>query len=129
MFELFDFAYFRDFDQSIKNLAKLADEEDWNFSDDKTKSNKILKNYLEHTFRKLKADNKIRYTTDNRFACFNTGLVTSNYERIFAVFEKNKYPREDKPNQLFFKSFNTLFSLNSSFSSFKSKWLSNYPYS
>lgn len=106
MFELFDFAYFRDFDQSIKNLAKLADEEDWNFSDDKTKSNKILKNYLEHTFRKLKADNKIRYTTDNRFACFNTGLVTSNYERIFAVFEKNKYPREDKPNQLFFKSFN-----------------------
>ena len=43
--ELFDFAFFLKFDQSVKDLAAMVDQEDWNFSDDATKSNKILKNY------------------------------------------------------------------------------------
>ena len=52
--ELFDFAFFLKFDQSVKDLAAVVAQEDWNSSDDATKSNKILKNYLEHTFCKLK---------------------------------------------------------------------------
>jgi len=103
--ELFDFAFFLNFDQSVKDLAAMADQEDWNSSDDATKSNKILKNYLEHTFRKLKKDRKISYTVNNQYACFNTGLFTPNYENIFAFFEKNRQPRADKPSQLFFKGF------------------------
>lgn len=104
-YQLFEFAFFPDFDQNIKSLASMADNEDWNYSDDQLKSNKILKNYLEHTFRKLKTDGKVMYTPDNQFTCFNTGLFTSNYESIFALFEKNRNPPANNPSQLFFKNF------------------------
>lgn len=86
--ELFKFAFFLDFGKSIDFLAKLASPEKWDFGSNK--NNSILKNYLEYTFRKLQDENKIVYTTDNRFCCFNTGLVTSQLEDIFAFFERNK---------------------------------------
>lgn len=53
----------------------------------------ILKNYLEFTFRKLQQEKKIKFTNNNKFACFNTGLVTDNLEDIFAYFEKYKKPQ------------------------------------
>ena len=49
--------------------------------------------YLEHTFRKLQAENKIYFTPDNKFCCFNTGLITKNLEEIFAHFEESKTKR------------------------------------
>ncbi|MCF8335670.1 MAG: DUF3825 domain-containing protein [Bacteroidales bacterium] len=91
--ELFKFAYFPKYDEQIEYLAEyLAALEQWDFSDTRTKEYAILKNYLEHTFRRLKKEEKISYTRDNNFACFNTGLVTRNYEDIHAFFEKNKNP-------------------------------------
>ena len=87
--ELFDFAYFPKFEESINHLAnRLASSEKWDF--DSHTNNSILKNYLEYTFRKLKEEDKIVYTLDNKFASFNTGLVTSQLEEIFALFERNK---------------------------------------
>lgn len=70
----------------------MADKEAWDFSDSATKNNSILKNYLEFTFRKLQQEKKIAFTSDNKFACFNTGLVTENLEDIFAFFEEYKNP-------------------------------------
>ena len=67
-YELFTFAYFNNFETSIKILAGMAAQEDWDFSGDSSNKNKILKNYLEHTFRKLKRDGGIVYF-DN-CACF-----------------------------------------------------------
>ncbi|HPW65770.1 MAG TPA: DUF3825 domain-containing protein [Salinivirgaceae bacterium] len=91
---LFDFAYFPSFTASIEYLAEmLADKEEWDFSDAKEKKYKILENYLEHTYRKLRQENKIFYTEDQKFACFNTGLVTGNWEEIYALFEKYKKTR------------------------------------
>ncbi len=58
---------------------------------------------MRHTFRKLEKEGKIAYTADNRFACFNTGLTTSNYEEIFAFFEQNKKPDQTTP--FYFKAF------------------------
>lgn len=104
-FELFQFAFFKDFDLDIGKLASIAAPEDWNFSNEQSKTNKILKNYLEHTFRKLRTDSKLMYTSDNHFACFNTGLFTLNYESIFTLFEKNRNPPANNPSQLFFKGF------------------------
>jgi len=53
--QLFKFAVFPTYERSIEYLAeKLAQEEDWDFSDSTTKSYAILKNYLEYTYRKLK---------------------------------------------------------------------------
>jgi hypothetical protein len=83
----------------------LADPEDWDFSDSSTKSYSILKNYLEFTFRKLQSDRKVVFTTDNKYASFNTGLVTSNLEEIFAFFEAYRNPRPNHATPYCFKAF------------------------
>jgi len=89
--KLFEFAYFPTYDNSICYLAdNLAEKENWDFSDSSQKTNSILKNYLEYTFRRLQEENKIIYTLSNTHACFNTGLITDNLEDIYALFEKNK---------------------------------------
>lgn len=88
---LFKFAYFPNYDTSIDYIANnLADPEDWEFSDAQKKNNSILKNYIEHIFRKVEQEMKIVFTIDNSSACFNTGLVTKNLEEIYAFFEQNK---------------------------------------
>lgn len=104
--ELFKFAVFPKYDDSISFLADtLADGEVWDFSDSSTKNNSILKNYLEFTFRKLTQEKKVEFTSDNKFACFNTGLVTENLEDIFALFEAYKNPRPGFTTPFCFKAF------------------------
>lgn len=104
--ELFKFAVIPNYDQAITFLADtLADKEDWDFSDTVSKSNGILKNYLEFTFRKLLQEKKVQFTSDNKFACFNTGLVTENLEDIFAFFEEYKNPRPGFTTPFCFKAF------------------------
>ena len=89
--KLFAFAFFAKYDDAITYLAEtLADKEEWDFSDAPKKSHSILKNYIEHIFRKIQTEGKIAFTTDNSNACFNTGLVTKNLEPIYALFETNK---------------------------------------
>lgn len=104
---LFTFAFFPSYDKAVEYLAeKLADPEDWDFSDASKKTYSILKNYLEHTFRKVQSEGKISYTTKNDHACFNTGLVTKNLEPIYALFEAYKKPKAGKSNPQFcFKAF------------------------
>ena len=103
MYQLFDFAYFRDFETSIQKLAGMAMAEPWSFSNEPTNSFSILKNYLEHTFRRLKFEDKIKKSSDNQSVCFNTGLMTPNYSYIFAFFETNK--NTGATNPYFFKAF------------------------
>ncbi len=105
--ELFEFSFVPNYEKSIKYLAtNLSDEEDWEFSDAKHIKYSILKNYLEHIFRKLKQENKIAYASGNSYACFNTGLVTKNLEEIFAFFESNKNPKPGQKTTPFcFKAF------------------------
>ena len=104
--ELFKFAVFPSYDNAIKHLAEtLSDKEEWDFTDNATKSYGILKNYLEFTFRKLLQEKKVKFTNDNKFACFNTGLVTENLEDIFAFFEEYKNPRAGFTTPFCFKAF------------------------
>lgn len=104
---LFTFALFPNFDRAVEYLAEnLADPEDWEFTDASEKKYSILKNYLEHTFRKIQAEEKVAYTNNNSHACFNTGLVTKNLEPIYAYFEAYRNPVPGKPNPPFcFKAF------------------------
>ena len=106
--ELFKFAYFPKYHDAIKFLAEeLANKDDqWDFSDSKVVNHSILKNYLEHMFRKLQQEGKICFTMDNSFASFNTGLVTDNWEEVFAFFEAYKNPKPNHENPPFcFKAF------------------------
>lgn len=104
--ELFKFAVIPNYDSSIRFLAEnLASRDDWDFSDSPVKSYSILKNYLEFTFRKLQQEKKVVFTSDNKFACFNTGLVTDNLEDIFAFFEEYRNPRPGFTTPYCFKAF------------------------
>ena len=104
---LFEFAYFPNYDKAVEFLAEsLADSEDWEFSDASKKNYSILKNYLEHTFRKILSESKVAYTNNNSHACFNTGLVTKNLEPIYAYFEAYRKPQKEKDTpQYCFKAF------------------------
>lgn len=104
---ILEFAVFPTYEKSIEYLAiNLADPEDWEFTDAKKPKYSILKNYLEHIFRKLKQENKIAYTHNNSHACFNTGLTTKNLEEIYAFFEAYKKPSPGLKNPPFcFKAF------------------------
>jgi len=105
---LFRFSFFPTYEENIKFLAQnLADSEIWDFSDSVEKKFAILKNYLEYSYRRLKEESKIFYTKNNEFCIFNTGLVTSNQEDIFAFFEISKSVRKDKKElaPYYFKGF------------------------
>ncbi len=112
--ELFRFAHFHKFEDSLNHLAsRLALTEPWSYSNPRKEleegnnaarfSFPILRNYLEHTFRKINSENKIVYTDDKNFCCFNTGIVTPNLEDIYAFFEKNQQATAKSP--YFFKAF------------------------
>lgn len=104
--ELFSFAFFPNYDNAIRFLAEsLASQEEWDYSDSSTKTYSILKNYLEFTFRKLKQENKVVFTSDNKYASFNTGLVTNNLEDIYAFFEEYINPRPGTTTPFCFKAF------------------------
>ena len=106
MKELFSFAFFPNFEGSINFLAEtLAMPEIWDFQSDANKKHQILRNYLEHTYRRLNYEGKIAFTKSNKHVCFNTGLVTSNYESIYAYFEKYAKPRKDQTSNYCFKGF------------------------
>jgi len=104
--ELFDFAYVPRYEDAIRYLAEnLADKEEWDFGNPATKNYPILKNFLEHTFRKLKTEQKVAFTPNNKNACFNTGLTTPNQEDIYAFFEELRNKRPGSTQQFCFKAF------------------------
>ncbi|MDR2968071.1 MAG: DUF3825 domain-containing protein [Tannerellaceae bacterium] len=103
---LFDFAYIPSYEKSIEYLAtNLADPEEWEFTGVTEVKYSILRNYLEHIFRKVKQEGKVLYTTNNSHACFNTGLVTKNLEEIFALFESHKKAQKENNPPFVFKAF------------------------
>ena len=86
---LFYFALCPKYNDAIKYLAEnIADQECWDFNSN-VKEYKILKNYIDYTFRKLYSENKVSFSNDNKFACFNTGLTTPPSGRyIYVLWEK-----------------------------------------
>lgn len=84
--ELFDFAWFTDFYERIKDLDTLVMKEDWDYKKKPTGKNPILVNYIKHTFKKLFDEGKV--TSQNGYAVFNTGLVTDKQEEVYAFFQQ-----------------------------------------
>ncbi len=104
MRELFHYAYFMDFENSVRALAVIAAHEDWCFTSE-NKNYSILKAFVEHTFRRIKHENKIAESSCRKFFAFDTGLFTENSEEIYAVFTLHKNPPDANLNQRFFKAF------------------------
>lgn len=79
----------------IEELSELALEEKWYYGEPPAPGQEkypILRNYLNHTFKRLVSEKKVRYETDpehGEYAAFNTGLVDRKYENIYALFKQN----------------------------------------
>ena len=90
----FGFSWFPgELDDAFNKLADVAEPEDWDYHFTETEHNKpILFNYLKYTYQRLAQEKKIALSDDGGSAVFNTGLVTSHQEPIFAVFTANRRP-------------------------------------
>ena len=88
--KLTDWAYLGDYLATYEDLCQLALDEDWgDYEDDLGRiHHPILENYLNYTFQKLFSDKGILYSSDKRYAAFNTGLVDCRYLPIYALFDK-----------------------------------------
>ncbi len=92
--KLTDFAFIPNGIEKYKSdLANMATKEEWGkpvLTENKQWSYPVLWNYLTHTFLKLYNDKKITYTSNNNYCCFNTGLLNTFDNRIYAIFQRNK---------------------------------------
>ena len=87
--DLFNFAWFPDFFEKIKDLEALVMKEDWDYKKAPTGKNPILVNYIKHTFKKVYDEGKV--IIQNNYSIFNTGLVTEKQEEVYALFQQNKF--------------------------------------
>ncbi len=92
--KLLGWAYLGQIPDTIRQLEDIAIDERWEFKNqgiDPEKPFPILYSYLLQTFTRLMLEDKIKYSDDGQFAAFNTGLVDSRYETIYAIFNRNTY--------------------------------------
>lgn len=102
------------YNQKLELLAKMAQPEKWTYKKIKDKDPyRILRNYIQFTYNRLDEENKIITSSDGKFRCMNTGLLTVYNQEIVAIFTAN-----DKPGKQpwffngFFKETDKFFTTN-----------------
>lgn len=102
------------YNRKLEILAEMAQPEKWTYK--KVQENdpfRILRNYIQFTYNRLSEESKIIPSTDGKYCCMNTGLLTVYNQEIVAIFEKNI--RTDKQPWFltgFFKETDKLFTTN-----------------
>jgi Domain of unknown function (DUF3825) len=91
---------------SLLTLAGLAQAEDWEYRN--TASGRqlpILRNYVAYTFRRAYLQGRVPEVVQEaqRNSCFNTGLLTPHFERIFGYFVPQTRP--EFPQRWFLEGF------------------------
>ena len=82
---IFEYAKVAEWENRLQVLADLAELERWTFRSVPSQSAlPILDSYVRHTF--IRAFGQKRVAEADRFACFNTGLLTPHQEEIFGLF-------------------------------------------
>lgn len=78
------------YNQKLEMLAKMAQPEKWTYKKIKDKDPyRILRNYIHFTYNRLDQEKKIIKSSDGKFCCMNTGLLTVYNQEIVAIFAKN----------------------------------------
>ncbi len=104
--DIFEFCRAYDWKKKIGQLENMAIKERWYFlkpqENAKNTTNPILENYIKHTFKRLfhLIEKNDKYEADhisqeNEYMCFNAGLFTEHYEKIFFLLKYEK-KEEDK---------------------------------
>ncbi|MFI4941364.1 MAG: DUF3825 domain-containing protein [Burkholderiales bacterium] len=100
----YDFALMPKFDQNVTILAGMAEPEDWNYKNIANPSPlPMLQAFLKYTYKRIAEEKKVAVTKDEKFACWNTGLITPHQEPIYILFEENKL--DDRRNYWHFLKF------------------------
>ena len=90
-----EFAWLGNYHSFLQQLADLAEPEMWSFQSRDDLS--ILNNYITYTFARLKQQGKVYIDPGERFAAFNTGLMSRIYgEDLLAYFVPNNVPGRQK---------------------------------
>lgn len=73
-----------------EQLAALAEPEPWNYQQNPAADDyAVLRSYIKYTFLRLKElPDHVRISADGAYLAFNTGLVTSFQEQLFALFRR-----------------------------------------
>ncbi len=88
---LFDLIFFPNINDKLNDLEELAEGENWNYQNTNSEHHlPILFNYIQYTYKRLAQENKILISENAQNLTFNTGLVTSNQEPIYAVCNINR---------------------------------------
>lgn len=89
-----EFAFMPKWDSDIATLANdFAELEDWEYKNTPTTSQfPVLENYIKYTYKRIADEKKVAVTKDEKFSCWNTGLITPNQEPIFVLFTKTNLP-------------------------------------
>lgn len=88
---LFDFAFFPERNDRLRELAELAEPEDWSYHHTESEYQyPILFNYISYTYGRIAEERKIALSQNGQFSCFNIGLVTPNQEFLYASFQTNR---------------------------------------
>ena len=101
---VFEFCRTYDWQKRLDALEEMLLDERWSFTDAKegakNTKNPILENYIKHTFKRLyqlAAIDETRYvSTCTDRMCFNLGLFTKEYERVYFVCRKETRADDDK---------------------------------
>jgi hypothetical protein len=94
-----DYAYLGDFSEKLRYLAdKVAEKECWYYEAPNAQPEHyqygVLFQYIHHTFARAQEEGKL-YETQTH-SIMNTGLLTSNGEEIYMLFEANRYANEGR---------------------------------
>ena len=81
------FAHIANFNEKLKYLDSIAEDENWDYKDGKD-VHPILFQYILHTFNRICLEDKVSFFSKDQIAIFNTGLLTKNGEDIFACFKR-----------------------------------------
>jgi hypothetical protein len=91
--DLMDLAFFPRREELLDELAHLAEPEDWEYRNSPNAQPKpILWNYIAHTYKRLRDQDRVHLSEDGQALVFNTGLVSANQEDIFCLFSVNRIP-------------------------------------
>lgn len=96
---LYDFAQIPDFPGVISHLSNIAEKEDWTYHNTPNTYKSglpVLENYINNTYRRIATEKKFSFSSDNKYACFDTGLMSQPHnEPIYMLFHMNINPNID----------------------------------
>jgi len=112
--EVFAFFHWKDhWDEPFEKISSMAEDERWGFPSDEDPFF-ILKTYLNSTFMRCQEQEKIVFSSDGNYACFNSGLLTTDGHDILMHFNKTNSTAENRTAWLFSGPITTLsFEFNS----------------